>query len=222
MKNLAQMVLGIEFYGQYNQDLYAYCHFKGKKDGFFIDIGANDGVTVNNTLLFEKLGWQGICIEPQPDIFAKLQRNRSCNCYNLGILEKPGEKLDFFKVTGVSGKNEWMNMLSAFGDLSKDTKKQVLGAGGKIERIQVETSTFQEVMGNHPTVHFIDYISIDVEGLEMQILRSIDFEKFSFGILDIERDAFEEDCGQELTSFLEMKGYHFRLRLGGDMIFTRQ
>ena len=57
-------------YSQYEQDIYILNNFfQNKKDGMFVDIGAHDGVTISNSLLFEKIGWNGICVEPLPKIF---------------------------------------------------------------------------------------------------------------------------------------------------------
>jgi hypothetical protein len=66
----------LPFTGQYYQDIIiAYIFFEAKKNGFYVDIGANDGKFISNTYCFEKLGWEGICIEPQPDIFEELKKN---------------------------------------------------------------------------------------------------------------------------------------------------
>src|SRR5262245_35267462 len=57
--------------------------FGRKKNGFFVDIGATDGIDINNTYMLEKRhGWTGICIEPDPEFFRALRRNRSCICVN--------------------------------------------------------------------------------------------------------------------------------------------
>jgi len=69
-----------EYYSQYQQDKYLNeIVFKNKEKGFFLDIGAHDGASLNNTYFFEKYRkWNGICIEPIPEVFAKLDENRNC------------------------------------------------------------------------------------------------------------------------------------------------
>ena len=56
--------------------------FENKKNGFFVDIGAHDGISINNTKLLEDLGWDGICIEPHPKVFQRLLLNRNCKKVN--------------------------------------------------------------------------------------------------------------------------------------------
>ena len=66
-------ILYSQYYSEYYQDRYVNrCFFKGKTSGFFVDIGAYDGVRISNSLYFEQLGWDGICFEPDPRQFADL------------------------------------------------------------------------------------------------------------------------------------------------------
>jgi hypothetical protein len=65
----------MQYYSQYGQDKFLFENFFiNKKEGFFLDIGAHDGVNGNNTFLFEKIGWSGVCIEPIPSVFEKLKK----------------------------------------------------------------------------------------------------------------------------------------------------
>ena len=66
---------------QLGQDKIVDEYFRGKRHGVFVDIGAYDGLTFSNTLMLEReRDWTGICIEPLPDIFAELRKNRRCIC----------------------------------------------------------------------------------------------------------------------------------------------
>ena len=70
-------------YSQYGQDVYLINSiFPDRINGYFVDVGAYDGITLSNTFILEKhLGWSGICIEPNPEAFEKLRANRSCICF---------------------------------------------------------------------------------------------------------------------------------------------
>jgi hypothetical protein len=93
----------LKFQGQFFQDMIAYMYLPKKKDGFYIDIGANDGLIGSNTYIFEQIGWKGICIEPQPDIFKHcLKRFRRCDCYNVAISSQSKESVDFFQAHGAN------------------------------------------------------------------------------------------------------------------------
>ena len=71
----------MKFYSQYKQDEWLYNnHFKNKKNGTFLEIGADDGIDKSNTKFFEDLGWVGMCIEASPKRFKLLKNNRNCIC----------------------------------------------------------------------------------------------------------------------------------------------
>lgn len=83
-----------QFYGHHHMEAYLEKEiFKGYKNGTFIDVGAHDGVTGNNTLFFEKFrGWRGINFEPLPHVYQKLVANREkCVNLNVAVSDKDGE-----------------------------------------------------------------------------------------------------------------------------------
>ncbi|GHV93668.1 hypothetical protein AGMMS50268_41710 [Spirochaetia bacterium] len=151
-----------------------------QNDRFFVDIGANDGLIGSNTYVFEQMGWRGICVEPQPDIFRHyLKRNRNCDCYNVALTSKSNENAEFFKAHGA-------NALSGLNEGMSEAHKKWAGEYGKVEIISVKTMTFDEIMGKYSPITHIDFMSIDVEGHEMDILKTINFKKYSFSFLTIE------------------------------------
>ena len=76
-------------YSQSGQDAYVISHFKNKRNGTFIDIGANDGISLSNTYYLEKeLGWSGICFEPIPDIFSRMDKVRNCTKIMAGVADQ--------------------------------------------------------------------------------------------------------------------------------------
>jgi FkbM family methyltransferase len=217
---LAEMTAGInngrpiQFQGQVDQDLLAYLFFKGRKQGFYIDIGANDGLTLNNTYIFEQLGWTGICVEPVPDVFLKLRQNRKCDCYNAAITERSGDEVNFIKASGV-------DMLSGLeSEMAEGHKKRIMDEKGKLEIIKVQALSFNDLMSNYADTNFIDFMSIDVEGAEMSILKAIDFNKYFFGLITVENN--EEAAGNmgNLKKYMLEKGYEAFLDLGLDIMFT--
>ena len=65
------------FYGQYGEDIKILPLFEKNYSGWFVEVGAMEGARFSNTYLFELMGWKGICIEPHPDYFDLLKKNRS-------------------------------------------------------------------------------------------------------------------------------------------------
>lgn len=132
-----------QFYGQVDQDLYAFLFFGGKKDGFYVDIGANDGVSFSNTYIFEQFGWNGICVEPLPDIFSKLRQNRKCACYNVAVAAESGNEINFIRASGVEG------LSGLESEMTEVHKKRIVNEHGKIETIGVKTLSFDDLMNKH-------------------------------------------------------------------------
>src|SRR4051812_34384611 len=89
-------------YSQEGQDRYLDSKiFRKKRDGFFIEIGAYDGIRFSNTYLFEKeRGWKGICIEPIPERFDLLRKNRNAVCIQACVSEMSGTA-DFLKIKAI-------------------------------------------------------------------------------------------------------------------------
>lgn len=91
----------MKYFSQYGQDEFLDKNvFKDQEGGFFVDIGAHDGVSLSNTAFFEKYRhWSGICFEPNPHIFSKLKNNRSCIKIEGCVAEFNG-KANFLQVKG--------------------------------------------------------------------------------------------------------------------------
>lgn len=207
----------VNYFSQYGQDRYLDGEvFKGKERGFFVDIGANDGVTFSNSLFFEKeRKWDGVCIEPLPAVFQKLTGNRSCRCYECAISDGEGEA-DFIHVDGppemLSGleKNYHRRHL-------RRVKRELRRCGrGERKVITVRTRTLQSIMGEMG-VDRVDFCSIDTEGSEMSIVKSIDFDRIRIECLVIENNYRTMALGWHLRT----RGYVKLRRLGKDEVFLR-
>lgn len=202
----------MKYYSQDGQDKFLYEEiFKDKKNGFFVEIGANDGVTLSNTKFFEDMGWEGVCVEPLPKSFEKLKLNRKCACHNKVISNLDGE-VEFLKIDGYS------EMLS--GILNKyDTRhlervnRELKTYGGNKEIIKIESVKFSNLI----TEKNIDYISIDVEGSEMDIIKSIDFNKHNIYCISVENNYGEKNIEDYLNGF----GYKLIKVVGADNFFIK-
>jgi len=196
----------IKFQGQFFQDLIVFLFLQKKKEGFYIDIGANDGISGSNTYIFEQIGWKGICIEPNPDMYKKLKNIRKCDCYNVALSSETNDNVEFFKATadGLSGLNDKM----------EESHRKWAKEYGKIEIIKVKTVVFDKIMENYPNVKHIDFMSLDVEGYEISILESINFKKYTFGILTIEKNNPEK-----IKDIMEKNGYKLFMEIEADLMF---
>lgn len=204
-----------QFYSQYQQDQYIYENFfKNKRNGVFVDIGAHDGVTLSNTYFFEKfMGWTGICVEPIPEVYDRLKINRNCLCIQ-GCIFDDRDDVPFLKITG------WAEMLSGIienydPEHIKRIQWEIELNGGYSEVIKVKCYNLNQLLLNNHIQH-IDYLSIDTEGGELTILRSIDFSRLDIDIIEVENNyhgPFQE--------FLEPLGYKLICSLGPDEIYQK-
>jgi FkbM family methyltransferase len=209
-----EMLTGLSFPGQAGQDLLAYLYFRGKKSGFFLDIGAYDGRTYSNSYVFEQLGWRGACVEPLPGVFTQLRRNRRCDCYQAALAGRGAPEAVFIHAVGVD------TLSGLESELAGGHEDWIVREGGRPERINVRAISFPELMVHYPEIRTVDFLSLDVEGAEMSILRTIDFEKYDFGLITVE--CIEEKTGEreELRAFMDGKGYGVLADLGLDLMFA--
>ncbi len=220
-KNLALMlvvaffsIIGInakrnDYKSQYGQDKFLNnFFFKDKKSGVFIDIGAHDGVSGSNTWFYEKiLGWKGICFEPMPHVFKKLVNSRSCACVNACIAAKEGS-VTFRQILGPS---EMLSGIEANYDARHKARIEAAlkARGGSYEFVEVPAYTLNSILEKNQMYH-IDFLSLDIEGGELAVLKSIDFKRFYFSAITVENNYHIP----EIRSFLESQNFRFVKRLG--------
>ena len=190
----------LPYKSQHGQDWWVDRTLAGKRGGFFLDLAAADGVWISNTYFLEKhRGWQGICIEPNPEMFSKLCAERSATCVNRCISDRV-ETIEFRIDTGVVG-----------GIVAEDTDNKP-GSGGTI--MTMETVTLTEVLDEFGAPRYIDYFSLDVEGAEDRVIRGLDFDRYEFGLLTVERPS------EYLDSTLSHHGYRRIKKMQEDVFYS--
>jgi len=188
-------------YSQYEQDKFVDIYFKKKDNGFFLDIGAHDGVSFSNSYFFEKeRGWSGICIEPNPDVFVLLNKNRLSRNYNVCISDTEGSVV-FRKIVGYS---EMLSGILEFMDQKHIDRinDECAEYNSTFEDIKVESRNLNAILKSDNIKH-IDYLSIDTEGAESKIIKSIDLDEINIEFLTVENN----DSSDELRLYLKGKGY---------------
>lgn len=183
-------------YSQLNQDLKVISFFNNTKELFFVDIGANDGKTLSNTYLLEKkYKWSGICSEPSPRVYEKLSKCRHVHCDNNAVFSKSGIYLNFSESSDSNG------LLSGITECI-DQYYEVKNCN----QIIVKTITFQELLVKYKAPDIIQYLSLDTEGSELEILKSVDFSQFTFLYINVEHNYIEPRRTQ-MRNLLLNKGY---------------
>lgn len=203
------------YYSQSKQDRFIdRIVFNGKTDGLFLEIGAYDGVTFSNTYIFEKeRNWKGICVEPIPAIYNKLRKNRNCECIEGCISEEEGE----VEITHVDGPSEMLTGITKNynPEHSERIEKEIKNLGGKKNKFVVKSYNLTKILDERKIYH-VDYCSIDVEGSEWEVLKSIDFDKITFSSFTIENNYKDKI----LVEFMLSKGYILVGKLDADDVYV--
>lgn len=162
--------------------------FKYKKNGFFIEAGAHDGVCQSNTKRLEEFHhWTGILVEPSKCLFEKLcaaRQNSLCFQCALGSHDQ--------------------NNTYVYGDFNGNPMSSVGGTRtNNTPHHRVLVRSLQSIV-DEIGIHHIDFLSLDTEGYELKIIHGIDFETTTFDYILIE---IYNDQYNEIISFLSNKGY---------------
>lgn len=183
-----------KYYGQFDTDKVIESYFPGQKTGRCIEVGAYDGIKGSNSKYFEDLGWETICIEPNPFIFPALWENRNGRCLNIAV--------DCFD--GIRPFNVYdfkSGIQSSLSSLKTDPRL-IEDYGDAIEKTTpVEVAVFQ--LGVIIPLSYIDFISIDTEGTEMNVLMGCQLHRQKPKLLVVENNYADE----VMRSYLRQYGY---------------
>lgn len=168
-------------YSQLQQDKKVYDFYKGKREGYFVEVGAYDGIALSNTYALEKLGWKGVCCEPLPSRFSDLIKNRTAHCCDKAVYHT-SDVVVSFDIEGDAG------MLSGINN-HIDAHKNVVDRNK--QTIKMATISLNDLLEKYHAPKFIEYLSLDTEGSEYEILRTLDFNKWQFGLIDVEHNYVE-------------------------------
>ena len=183
--------------------------FKNKKNGFFVEIGAYDGVVGSNCYYFERfLNWNGIALEPSNFQFEKLKKNRKCKLLNSAVSNEIKE-VEFIEVV------EGLTQMSGINNDSFKRNIDIIlnNNKSKTRTFNLKTITFEQIVSKDTD---IDYLSIDIEGGEMDLLNSINFNNNDIKVISVENNV---PTKQNFKDFFDNKGFIYFDRVGQDEIF---
>ncbi len=166
---------------QLGQDLWVLEQTGFKRGGYFVEFGATDGILLSNTYLLEKeFDWQGICVEPNPDYFAQLRDNRSCVVDDACIAARSGDEVEFVLAREYGG-------IVDFADNDQHAERRHAYRQQQ-QTVRLRTESLNDVLERLDAPRDIDYISIDTEGSEFEILRTFPFDRWNVSCFTIEHN----------------------------------
>jgi FkbM family methyltransferase len=176
-------------YGQFQQDLWvALAIGHGKKNGYYVDVGSADGVVISNTNLLDQMGWKGVCIDP----FPRNMQSRTCQVFRQPVSSESGKKVQFRAAGDLGG------IESTLGK-----HKDQIAASPMVAFV---TATLDEILEKARAPNWIDYMNIDVEGAEYDVLRGFSLDRYNVGAFTIEHN-YEVEKRESIRKLMEAKGY---------------
>jgi FkbM family methyltransferase len=179
------------------QDLWVGYELGEKREGFFVEFGATNGLVNSNTWLLEKkYGWRGVLAEPNPVWHSMLDANRNCAIDHRCVGSSTG-KIVAFLATNASDPE-----LSSIAEFANGDHFAEVRAEGT--EIKVETVSLNELLIEHRAPIDVDYLSIDTEGSKYDILSHFDFSRHVIRLISVEQNRHTEAT---IESLLAKQGY---------------
>jgi FkbM family methyltransferase len=181
---------------QLRQDLFVLQHLGFKKNGFFVEFGATNGLDLSNSHLMEKeFGWNGILAEPATCWHKELKNNRTCNIETDCVWKDSKSALTFNQVDVAE-----LSTINSFSDADSHSETRKNG-----KTYEVQTISLNDLLKKYNAPKIIDYLSIDTEGSEYQILSHFDFSEYTFKVITCEHNY--TPMREKLFSLLTKEGY---------------
>jgi FkbM family methyltransferase len=212
-----RVLLGNEYarrsYSQYGEDMVlraVFARYPATYHGFYVDIGAHHPMRFSNTRLFYEQEWSGICVDPLPDCSMLYARHRPRDKFiKAGVAEKEGEMTYF------------MFSEPAINTFSEKFARE--NAALVKEKETVKTYSLRRILTDHlPPGRKIDFLSVDAEGLDLEILHSNDWVRYRPSVVLIEETShitLAELVKLDVAIFMEKQGYETFARTPGALFF---
>ena len=181
---------------QLHQDIFVLAEHDFKSSGYFVEFGATNGHDLSNTYLLEtQFGWQGIVAEPAKSWHEALKKNRQCHIETDCVWRQTGEVLQFNEVD-----EKELSTLSAFNNSDHFSKKRSHGT-----MYSVDSISLNDLLKKHDAPKNIDYLSVDTEGSEYEILSHFDFDEYNIKVITVEHNY--SPTRQKIYKLMTQKGY---------------
>ncbi|MBS0362736.1 MAG: FkbM family methyltransferase [Proteobacteria bacterium] len=188
-----------ESHGQFLQDLWVTFELGERRNGFFVEFGAADGLRWSNSLHLERsLGWNGILAEPAHCYYPALLSARNCFVDRRCVWTATGERL-LFNQPAIAV-HATIDAYTESDNLAETRRDGV--------RYEVETVSLNDLLAHWNAPRRIDYLSVDTEGSELDILRAFDFDRYDVRLISVEHNHTPKR--DELLAFLTAQGYRRR------------
>lgn len=198
-------------YADYETDLEIQKYFDPEYVGVCIDIGAGVGTERNNTYYFEKNYWRCLCIEPNPNLYSHMRMYRRL-AMNIACSSYDKKDVPFYVYDINDGNQEAISSLVVDQRLVDSHKEMI----NRVDEIRVEVKKLDTVL-SRINLEKIDFLSIDTEGTELEVLKGFDISRWKPKLFVLENNFSES----KFSEYLEKFGYGFSKRIGVNDFFVR-
>jgi len=183
-------------YAQLAQDLWVLYELSRKQGGFFVEFGAGDGVLLSNTYLLETgYSWNGILAEPCPAFHSSLSINRRAFISTCCVTQETGSTVTFNHA-----EDPHYSTIDAYTTADEHAKLRQSG-----RRIEIETISLRDLLQKGNAPRNIDYLSLDTEGSELEILSTFDFAEYQITLITVEHNHTPRE--QKIDRLLARNGF---------------
>ena len=200
----AETVAPSEYASEVGQDKWVLERvFPGTERGFFVEVGSGHGYIGSNSLALERRGWTGICVDP----FPTQMEGRTCETFEEVVYSETGRLLAFHLAGGLGGVAETLGAWNQVASRAPVVHKRAI--------------TLRDLLARTTAPSFIHFVSIDIEGAELEALRGFPFERHRVGAWTIEHNN-EEPKRSEIRALLQRHGYRATAFLAAGRLLRRR
>jgi FkbM family methyltransferase len=189
------------FTSQYGEDLLIWCYFNQSRRGYFVEIGGYDGVTYSNTYALEMLGWEGVVVEADPELYSKCVHVRTrSKCIHAAVGKNDAQgTVSFSSVVDHAGVTPLSFVMADEAHRSRCKKE-----GGRIILYDVPYLSVNRILADC-LLPQIDVLSVDIEGMELEVLAAIDYDRFTPRLMVVEANS--KKARAAILEVMGQKGY---------------
>jgi FkbM family methyltransferase len=185
-----RQLLGLtSFHSQIGQDIWVLeTALPDVRAGYFLDVGSGDGTAASNTKVLEERGWTGACVDPFPTHMT----GRTCQMFKEVVFSEAGKRMTFHTAGELGGLASTLGEWKAYAE--------------KAPTVDFTTVTLGDILARAKAPSHIDFMSLDIEGAELEALRGFAFDRYTIGALAVEHN-FEEPKRSQIQELMNRHGY---------------
>jgi FkbM family methyltransferase len=196
------------FRAQHGEDRILFEYFGRRRSGYYVEVGAFNGVDLSNTCFFEQVGWSGVLIEPHPGLAEQCRRDRPrAAVFACAVVPPGGPATVELEVS--DGAELYSSLKMGHGQHQHILRET---GGLAIHRVAVEARTLDSILEEAGAPAGIDFVTIDVEGHEEGVLRGFDLARWRPRVVILERNGAILPPG--IARLMTRNGYVYGLRTG--------